>query len=548
VLPLIVEEDRRLEAEARLADAQLSAGYAREAESTARQALAQAPPPGHAGQLHLVLSSALLQQGRWEDARRSAEDSARQRELYPAERAEQLAIVGAAALLAGDPDTALEAVTKAERSAPATGAERAWIRTLGVRGHHAHLVGDLAAAEELLAEAVEMVERDGSREAHDAGVHAYHALALGDLDREGEARMVIDRSVKACQANGSTRGLQLSLMARGCLALDVGTVSEATAALDASAAVFPDGVDVVHPLGTARRAMASLHVQGPVAAERVLSRLHADQTSYAHVYGCGWVARAKAAVRLAEGDGEGWFRALRDGWVSCMGAGLLVEVATIGPELVEAAWRHGDRRLAGNVADAVEELAARNSDVVTLGCLALVCRGLMGSDSSQVQEAARVTLSLPRLLVSARLLEQLAGRVARLDHDLATELMTAALQRYVDGGATYDARRTRTMLRPPPGRPDGGLATAGLDWTRLTPTERVVAEHLQRGESNSEIARQLVLSRRTVESHVSHILSKLGVRSRAELIVVAARGTRLPRQPTAREDQGSTQGPPGDYG
>jgi DNA-binding NarL/FixJ family response regulator len=75
-----------------------------------------------------------------------------------------------------------------------------------------------------------------------------------------------------------------------------------------------------------------------------------------------------------------------------------------------------------------------------------------------------------------------------------------------------------------------------------------VAEHLQRGESNSEIARQLVLSRRTVESHVSHILSKLGVRSRAELIVVAARGTRLPRQPTAREDQGSTQGPPGDYG
>ena len=44
-----------------------------------------------------------------------------------------------------------------------------------------------------------------------------------------------------------------------------------------------------------------------------------------------------------------------------------------------------------------------------------------------------------------------------------------------------------------------------------------------RGESNSQIAARLLLSRRTVEAHVAHILSKLGVRGRADVAREAAR-------------------------
>jgi DNA-binding CsgD family transcriptional regulator len=59
-----------------------------------------------------------------------------------------------------------------------------------------------------------------------------------------------------------------------------------------------------------------------------------------------------------------------------------------------------------------------------------------------------------------------------------------------------------------------GLSASGHG---LTPTEATVAGLVAEGRTNREVAARLVLSEKTVESHLSRIYRKLGVRSRAEL-------------------------------
>jgi ATP/maltotriose-dependent transcriptional regulator MalT len=63
-----------------------------------------------------------------------------------------------------------------------------------------------------------------------------------------------------------------------------------------------------------------------------------------------------------------------------------------------------------------------------------------------------------------------------------------------------------------------------LDRDRLTPQELLVARLVASGLSNREVASELVLSVRTVESHLTRIFSKLGVSSRAQLAARISRG------------------------
>ena len=51
----------------------------------------------------------------------------------------------------------------------------------------------------------------------------------------------------------------------------------------------------------------------------------------------------------------------------------------------------------------------------------------------------------------------------------------------------------------------------------LTKRERQVAELIAQGITNKQIATKLVISQRTAEGHVEHILTKLGFTSRAQI-------------------------------
>jgi RNA polymerase sigma factor (sigma-70 family) len=80
------------------------------------------------------------------------------------------------------------------------------------------------------------------------------------------------------------------------------------------------------------------------------------------------------------------------------------------------------------------------------------------------------------------------------------------------------ARVRRSLRRPKERRPEREEALA-----ELTPREREVLALLASGKSSKEIARKLVISPRTVSTHVQHILGKLDVNNRARAIALAHR-------------------------
>ena len=91
-------------------------------------------------------------------------------------------------------------------------------------------------------------------------------------------------------------------------------------------------------------------------------------------------------------------------------------------------------------------------------------------------------------------------------------------------GAVRMRNRTAAALREVGAAvPRGSLATTRENPFALTVREMEVLHHLTAGRTNRDIAAALYISAKTVDHHVSAVLGKLGVRSRAEAAVIAER-------------------------
>ena len=102
---------------------------------------------------------------------------------------------------------------------------------------------------------------------------------------------------------------------------------------------------------------------------------------------------------------------------------------------------------------------------------------------------------------------------------------------YTDLGAAADVTRIQAEFRARGIRrgPHAKHRLADSGWDSLTATELQVAALVEQGLSNPQIAARLVLSPRTVGTHVSHILKKLGVQSRTDIAREAVLRTVTPR-------------------
>jgi len=111
------------------------------------------------------------------------------------------------------------------------------------------------------------------------------------------------------------------------------------------------------------------------------------------------------------------------------------------------------------------------------------------------------------------------------EHSTARVAFTQAVELYQDLGAEWDLSRLDGRMREHGLRRGRRARRAGptTGWESLTPTELKIAELIARGSSNPDIAAEFYLSRRTVETHVSHILTKIDGRSRSEIAREVAR-------------------------
>ncbi|WP_420121966.1 LuxR C-terminal-related transcriptional regulator [Nakamurella sp.] len=153
------------------------------------------------------------------------------------------------------------------------------------------------------------------------------------------------------------------------------------------------------------------------------------------------------------------------------------------------------------------------------GVLDMVC-GIARADPVRIRRAHEVFAARGYVGRSWQALDELACALAAAgDRPGAVAAMEAAVAGYEQVRAVVDRDRLLARMRllgVRRGSRQAHRSQAG-GWDALTATERRIADLVREGLTNREIAARLFVSPRTVQSHVSHILEKTGLRSRVEV-------------------------------
>jgi DNA-binding CsgD family transcriptional regulator/Tfp pilus assembly protein PilF len=180
-----------------------------------------------------------------------------------------------------------------------------------------------------------------------------------------------------------------------------------------------------------------------------------------------------------------------------------------------ASGRHADaRRVLDWVAQSAATLPSRWSKVILAAGQAALAEhtGDRVKADEFFAQALKEHAELPMPLTRSQVLTDYGAFLTRAgDTVRARPLLAEALHIAEACGAGWHASRARAEWRRAGGR------TGTLKRDELSPQEASVARLAQTGRSNREIAQQLHLSIKTVETHLGHVYQKLGIRSRWQL-------------------------------
>lgn len=182
-------------------------------------------------------------------------------------------------------------------------------------------------------------------------------------------------------------------------------------------------------------------------------------------------------------------------------------------EIARSVWIAGE---AGTVAEAVEGILASSPAVVLLdvhlpdGGGAAVIEGVRRGGGQDVEFLAlSASDSADDVVAIIR-----AGARGYVTKTVATDELVQAIGRVASGDAYFSPQLAGYVLDAFARIP---VVQVDTELGQLTRREREVMQHLARGYTYAEIAEQLVISVKTVETHASNVLRKLHLSSRHEL-------------------------------
>jgi DNA-binding CsgD family transcriptional regulator len=242
-----------------------------------------------------------------------------------------------------------------------------------------------------------------------------------------------------------------------------------------------------------------------------------------------WLAYATAMAAEAEGDIARAADLAELVTATALDRAVPALLLNGGPELVRICLCAGRTETAAAIRAALVSMSDQTASPV-VGAVRRWADGLVDGVPHPVAEAAEVLAHCQRMPEAGRARHHAA--VLAADHGDEGDARNGARL----AAAVYDRldaehwhRQLRTDLRALGlrVRPRRQPARPATGWASLTPSEATVVSLAGDGLTNTEIAGRLYLSRRTVESHLGRVYTKLGLTTRSQLVAAVARDAGL---------------------
>ncbi|MGO1056910.1 ATP-binding protein [Crossiella sp. CA198] len=508
-----------------LAWVSLGVGRHDDAVVRARQGLAAATRTGHRAEMYFVLVRALFSLGRNTEAVEAVRRALSRTDLPVAWRARLLVSLAMFQRAGeGDVDAAEVTARQALNLAESVGDSFATAYALTVRWLNQSIRRDHLGALTSIDRALEVL-RGGPEH---ADLHAYaqdgRIFSLQNLGRWPEAAAALrqEREGAAHRSTGTRLGVTAAV-----LLYWLGEWGDALAELD------PNHLDVVgFTYSGLREPGPSLLWHGVAAL--IAARQDNRDTAREHLRTGGalpittigdrenrdFLVAAQSVVLEQDGDPRAAMTTLA-GMLLDRRSGEMSLIHQWLPDLVRLATELGEPDTVRAALAACRSEADAETTPGRAAAAVLRCQGLAEADPGPLRAAVQRYRDTGPAIDLAATLEDLAAVLAgRGEVAEARQALHEAVTHYGEFGADWDIRRAEGRLREHGVRRGvrGRRAQREVSgWAALTPTELRIADLVADGQSTPGIAAGLFLSPRTVQTHISHILGKLGVRGRVEI-------------------------------